>query len=323
VVTLENPAQGTRAEIWPAVGFNCFHWQTSVSGKTADVLFAAPDFLNTGQPTRNGVPILFPFPNRIRDGRFRWAGKEYQLPLNDPDQRNAIHGFACRRAWRVIGQGADEKGAWVRGEFRASMDALDACALWPADYRLEVTYRLGQGTLRIEALVENPDQEPLPFGLGYHPYFSVPFIGNEKGIDCRVQASASSYWELADHLPTGRRVPVDARLDLNSPRTFSDLELDDLLTGLPSAEAPGSAGLVFRGAVRQESAGIEIRVLTSVDFRELVVFTPPHRQAVCLEPYTCPTDAVNLEQRGIDAGRRVLQPGESWAGVVKLEVGEM
>jgi aldose 1-epimerase len=54
------------------------------------------------------------------------------------------------------------------------------------------------------------------------------------------------------------------------------------------------------------------------DFRELVAFTPPHRQAVCLEPYTCTTDAINLQQAGIDAGWRVLAPGASWSGDVEL-----
>ena len=52
-----------------------------------------------------------------------------------------------------------------------------------------------------------------------------------------------------------------------------------------------------------------------------MIFTPPHRQAFCVEPYTCVTDAVNLQQRGIDAGWRVLAPGEKWAGVVELAVG--
>jgi aldose 1-epimerase len=57
---------------------------------------------------------------------------------------------------------------------------------------------------------------------------------------------------------------------------------------------------------------------TSEEFRELVAFTPAHRQAVCLEPYTCITDAINLQQRGIPAGLLVLAPGGRWTGVVGL-----
>jgi aldose 1-epimerase len=49
-----------------------------------------------------------------------------------------------------------------------------------------------------------------------------------------------------------------------------------------------------------------------------VAFTPPHRLAVCLEPYTCTTDAINLEQQGVNAGWRVLKPGTSALAEIRL-----
>jgi aldose 1-epimerase len=58
----------------------------------------------------------------------------------------------------------------------------------------------------------------------------------------------------------------------------------------------------------------------SPNFRDLVVFTPPHRQAIALEPYTCTTDAINLQARGIDAGWLVLEPGRVWRGQVEIRV---
>ena len=63
-----------------------------------------------------------------------------------------------------------------------------------------------------------------------------------------------------------------------------------------------------------------MRLLAAADFRELVLYTPPHRQAICLEPYTCTTDAVNLGNRQIDAGWRALAPGETWSAAVACEV---
>ena len=91
---------------------------------------------------------------------------------------------------------------------------------------------------------------------------------------------------------------------------------DDLLTDLPAWPDPD--GLCDRGALR---CGKEIlRLRASSAFREAVVFTPPHRQAFCVEPYTCATDAINLQQRGLDAGLLVLQPGQSWSGVVEFAV---
>jgi len=50
------------------------------------------------------------------------------------------------------------------------------------------------------------------------------------------------------------------------------------------------------------------------------VFTPPHRQAFCAEPYTCPTDAVNLQGRVGDVGWAELPPGGRTSLVVELWV---
>jgi aldose 1-epimerase len=58
----------------------------------------------------------------------------------------------------------------------------------------------------------------------------------------------------------------------------------------------------------------------SADFQELVAFTPPWTSAICLEPYTCTTDAINLQQQGFEAGLRILQPGETWTGCIDIEV---
>ena len=52
-------------------------------------------------------------------------------------------------------------------------------------------------------------------------------------------------------------------------------------------------------------------------FRELVLFTPPHRQSVAIEPYTCSADAQNLANRGIDSGWQVIPPGGAWDAVVE------
>ena len=58
-------------------------------------------------------------------------------------------------------------------------------------------------------------------------------------------------------------------------------------------------------------------------FRELVLFTPAHRQAVAVEPYSCSADASNLQARGIDSGWRTIGPGAKWEAVVEYrwEIG--
>jgi aldose 1-epimerase len=309
--------QGSVAEVWPALGFNCFRWCAMHQGQPLELLYTDPALFANGRPTRSGIPVLFPFPNRIRHGRFCWNGQYHQLPPNDPAQKNAIHGFACRRPWHVTDSGADSESAWIRGVFRCSLDAPESLPLWPADHQLTLTIRLGKGCLRLEAEVRNPDQVALPFGLGYHPYFRLPFTSGDSANDYGIEVHAAEYWALEENLPIGERRPVDAARDLNQPRRFAELNLDDILTGLPS-RPPRMDGLIERGTITGPSA--TLRVFCSPEFREMVVFTPPHRQAFCIEPYTCTTDAVNLQATGIDAGWLVLPPHETWSAVVELWV---
>ncbi len=229
--------QDSSIEVAPALGFNAYRWHVP----QGELLYADPRYFEENKPTRSGFPILFPFPNRIRAGRFVWAGTEYNLPTNDPSGRNAIHGFACRKPWRVIGAGNDDRGAWVTGEFLGSRDAPESLKLWPADYCLQVTYRLEENRLQIDARVTNPDKRDLPFGLGYHPYFALALMG---GADARVTVAANKNWELAESLPTGRLLPVDSQRDLRTGRRYADLQLDDVYTDIaaPKQNEPDSYG---------------------------------------------------------------------------------
>ena len=306
--------QGGVAEVWPALGFNCVRWRAAHDRQALELLYSDPALFQGARPTRSGIPVLFPFPNRIRDGRFSVEGRAYQLPLNDPAQKNAIHGFACRSPWRVVDQGADDACAWVTGEFRCSLDAPMSLSLWPADHQIRLTVRLGRGTLRLEAVVSNPDTKPLPWGLGYHPYFRLPFAGDGAADDCTAEVPAKEYWALEGNLPSGERHPVDEKRDLNHPRRIGDLSLDDVLTALPGSP-PRVDGLIERAAITG-AAGGPLRLFCSEGFRYVVVFTPPHRQAFCAEPYTCVTDAANLP----DGGWEVLAPGASASQTVELWV---
>jgi len=310
---------GSGIEVWPALGFNCYRWYVRPRGENSaeELLDSVPEFFEQEKPTRSGFPILFPFPNRIRAGRFRWLGQDYHLAANDPSGKNAIHGFACHAPWQVVD--TNESECSITAEHVSSPQNP-----WPASYRLQLTYRLAANRLRLEARVKNTDSQPLPFGLGYHPYFRASLLGDANTI---VQVPASASWELEENLPTGKVIPVAGQRDLRAGRKVAGLELDDVLTDLdpacgvasgPDATPHAAQPLVLRGSLHSPARRSALEMWTSPEFREMVVFTPPHRQAICLEPYTCVTDAINLRERNIDAGWRVLGSGESWTGVVEM-----
>lgn len=313
-VVVLHDSEGNRLEVWPALGFNAYRWR--VPADTAhELLYSTPQLLADGRGTRFGFPVLFPFPNRIAAGRFSWEGRSYQLPLGDPAKANAIHGFAFKNPWRVLDVGADDVSAWVTAEFRAAIDAPDVQELWPADGVLRLTYQLRHRRLRVAAEIENAGAEPLPFGLGFHPYFGLAPFGGEQAL---IWAAAQKSWELRASLPTGRTHPVDGPLDLREVRTLAGQTYDDVLTELRPAPFEEGTGLGLVARLRDPKGERALSLWTADDFRDLVIFTPPHRQALCLEPYTCITDAINLQQRGIAAGLRVLAPGARWHGAIEL-----
>ncbi len=304
-----------RAEVWPTHGFNCLRWQVKdANGKWDAILFAMPDWEQNPVPTRSGHPVLFPFPNRLREGRFVHAGQTYQLPLNETSGKHAIHGFTPRLPWRVIDSGTTADSAFVTGEFQLSKDA--PTAIWPADARLRLTYRLKESALVVEAAVDAADGKELPFGLGYHPYFRAPG-GLIDIADWQLTAHAHDTWESVDNLPTGKKLPIAAPFDFRSKSPVGSTVLDTAYTSL-KPKAIANEPLVEMAAL--EAPGSDSRLVVAVDpsFRELLLFTPQHRKAVAIEPYTCATDAANREgDAKAAAGWIVLPAGKTWTGVVE------
>ncbi len=308
IVTLRDDAAGTSAEVAVDLGFNCFRFTAQHAGQLVEVLYAHPEFTAGQQrPSGSGIPILFPFPGRIPGTKLTWEGKTYELEPGDP-LGNAIHGFVLRRPWRVIEQSI----GLVIGQFHAWRDDPTLKDRWPADFRITATYTLAGNRLAGEFLIENPGGTPLPFGLGTHPYFRVPL--GAPASECLVRLPVTARWELAEMLPTGRRIELANARQLQEGQRLSDLQLDDVFTGLSS-----NGGLCEASIADSRGATVRIR-WPAAEFRECVVYTPPHREAICIEPLTCAPSAVVLAQRGIDAGWRVLPPGDTFAARVEIVV---
>lgn len=311
IVVLKDAAAGSSAEILVSLGFNCFRFTAMVNGKLVEVLYAHPEFAGGEQrPSGSGIPILFPFPGRIPGTTFEWEGKKYELEPGDV-HGNAIHGFVHTRPWRVIEQSQNR----VVGQFQAWKDDPTLKDRWPADFRITATYELTGNTLNTNYLLENPGDTPLPFGFGTHAYFQVP-RGGTSADDCIVKLPVSAQWELADMLPTGRRIELPNAAAFQAGLRFADCKFDDVFTGLVPQH-----GDQIVSSIANPNGRVEMQIRFSAkEFRECVVYTPPHREAICIEPLTCAPSAVALAAKGIEAGWRVLPPGGRVEAVVEMVV---
>jgi len=149
--------------------------------------------------------------------------------------------------------------------------------------------------------------------IGTHPYFRIP-LGGPRAADCLVKLPVSARWELAGLLPTGRRKAADDSRDYHRGKRFEELTLDDVFSGLQFE------GKWCTAALEDPTSQTAMKMQFDRSFRECVVYTPPHREAICIEPYTCVPNAAALAERGIDGGLRVLAPGESFQAEVVVQV---
>jgi aldose 1-epimerase len=129
-----------------------------------------------------------------------------------------------------------------------------------------------------------------------------------------VTVPAAAYWELDHLLPTGRVIPVSGDNDLREGKPFAGMKWDDVFTQIVVDERKH----VSRCIIDDQTLALRTVVESDTVFREIVVYTPPERRAICFEPYTCPTDAPNLAERGLDAGLIVLPPNGLFRGTMRV-----
>lgn len=308
-IVLRDEASGAEARLLADYGFNCFDFRVTCDGSVVPVLWAEDGF-ESGEKraSGSGIPLLFPYPGRIRGRSLQWEGRE--IPLEGDDGLgNAIHGYVIARPWRVL----EQTGHRIVGQFQASVDEPALLHRWPADFRITATYEVVGNELRMGYKIENPDTKPLPCGLGTHPYFCVP-LGGAEADQCRVQLPVDRRWELAHMLPTGKQPEVEAPQAYRAGLAFGEMQFDDVFTGL---EFDGD---LCRCRIVDPSSDVTVTIEFDGVFRECVVYNPPHREAVCIEPYTCVPNAAELAAGGADTGLRVLAPGESFEAYVGVRV---
>jgi aldose 1-epimerase len=308
-VTIIDVKAGSQAKILPGLGFNCYSFSVTTPTGPLETLWSEPALATgTTKPTRSGIPLLFPFAGRIGGTTFRFRDKTYELEAGD-GAGNAIHGFLFNRPWRVIEQAANR----IVGRFQASVDEASLLEHWPADFRITVEYSIAGRTLTSALWIENPDDKPLPFGLGMHPYFRVP-LGGAAADDCVVTIPVSECWELKSLVPTGKQLATTATQELSRGMPVGGMQLDNVFGGLKFDKGRATC------AIHDPASSRTVKLSFGERFTTCVVFNPPHREAVCMEPYTTVPDPFRLQESGIDPNLEVLAPGESFRATVEIRV---
>jgi aldose 1-epimerase len=308
MVKISDPASGAEAQILTSLGFNCFSWRPVLDDGPREMIWAHPDFTGGNErPSGSGIPLLFPFPGRIGGAKFQFGGRKYALEPGDAFG-NAIHGFVHKRPWRVVEQSPSR----VAGEFQAAVDDASILNHWPSDFCIRVSYEVRGQELLSEIRYENTGNAPLPCGFGTHTYFRLPLVEGAVAEETLVYAPVSQIWHLENMLPVGRILPVPAGMELAGAMPLAGRQFDTTYTGM-RAEADG----LIQTCLREPVSGRSVTQRFDATFTQCVVYTPPHREAICLEPYTCVPNAIQLaaEGGGLGGGHatglQIFAPGET------------
>lgn len=237
-----------------------------------------------------GFPLV-PFSNRVAGGCFCFDGRAVRLDPRPAFGPHALHGDGWMVPWDVAE--SDDRGA--RLTFRR------AAGDWPWSYRAEQSFQIRPDGLDLTLSLTNRSDAPMPGGIGWHPYFAAP----EGTI---LQSGFGGVWTNgADYLPD-RHVPLPDAWNFETGVTVEDIVVDNCFTGWN-----GTARVIW------PEWGYALRIDADPVFGHAVVYAPEGEPFVCVEPVSHRTDALNRPDEP-DAGLRVLAPGETLSGTLRLTV---
>jgi aldose 1-epimerase len=309
-IVIQDIASNASAQIRPDIGLNCFSFKARVNGRPVEALWAEPAFAEgEGRGSRSGIPVMFPFAGRIRNRTFSFDGKNYTIDHGSENGPNAIHGFVFNRRWRVVDYSANR----VVGEFQGSIDAPETLAEWPSDYRIQLAYSVSGATLTAEITISNPGKSVLPYTFGLHSYFRVP-LGRGDAAQTRSYVPADTVWLQENNLPTGEGRSVDDERDFRDGKPFAETDVDDILTDLTSTNGE------IVTSVEDTGSGVRLVQRFSDDYKFCIVYMPPHREAIAIEPYTGAPDPFYAPSLGLDPNLTLLEPGKSWKSTVTISL---
>jgi glucose/arabinose dehydrogenase/galactose mutarotase-like enzyme len=251
-----------------------------------------------------GTPVLYPTPNRVRNGRFKFGDKEVVFKPNLPPHH--IHGLVFDENWKVIGRETTNTSAaiTVMLDFSEGNRLLEE---FPFPHRVTLTIEAKQGAVRWTYEVDNTKGvAPVPFGFGLHP----GFVYQGTRDNTYVTFPASHKMEAKNFFPTGRLIPA-GKLDyrIGEPVSLQGKNFDDVFWGLRSSE-PTVVDF------RDKGRGIEMRA--SESFSHIVLYSP-EGNVFSVEHQTSSTDAHNLHDAGMteEASLQICPPGETRSGWVE------
>jgi aldose 1-epimerase len=226
---------------------------------------------------KKGYPsaLLFPFPNRIKDGKYDYKGHTYQLPINEEEYGNAIHGLVAFERFTL------KEKKQNSASFVYTYDGNKPG--YPFPYIFEIKYTLNKAKLNLDIKIQNNGEITMPYGFAWHPYFGF---------------QGSSIGEMSLKVPLRYRIELDEKY---VPTGEKEIERKTLIplknTFLDNLYEIKKVGDIQELELRFKKKKVIVSQKTGInDFNYFIAYTPPNRDCIALEPQTMATNGFNNGQ---------------------------
>jgi aldose 1-epimerase len=276
--TLDLEAGPWRAEIAPARGGRITRLSFAAGPDRVEVLEPIEDWRPAGRAwPAAGLYPLVPYSNRIENGLLRVGNRAVRLKIHAFGHPHAMHGPGHRRAWVATARS-------TQVDLLLTYEADDD---WPWPFEARLTYAIEGDRFIARIGLRNDSTEPMPAGLGLHPFFRAP-----KG--------SSLAFRYQDSWPQSERDPSEPQFGQYP------IDLKETLTDEPLMRCFGRWGR----AATIERPDLQIRLDASAVLRHLVVYRAAGSTFLCVEPVSHVTNGFHHHAVGLPCtGAIVLDPG--------------
>lgn len=285
--TFFNEASGNGFSLVPEVGGTIL--EILLKGEQIIAGCESPNELANNKAYKSS--LLFPFPNRLKDGKYLLGGKEYQFPVNDTATNNALHGLGREVNMEILSAEVSPSAASITLSY--FYDGSDKA--YPFAFLFDVVFSISEDSgFAVSMKFINEANESIPAGIGWHPYFKIgdaADVLNLKMPDCQLI-------EIDDRmLPTGTLLDYD---HFSTSRMIGKAVLDN---AFKLNDSQGRKEILLSG---QDTTLKYWQETGPGKFNFLQVYTPPSRDCIAIEPMTCNINAFNTGD-----GLLLLAPEES------------
>ena len=244
---------------------------------------------------------LVPWPNRIKDSTYTYAGADFLVPCNEPDTGSALHGLVGWSDFQVASETGEDDAAGPRSEVTLELTLMPSyvypwalevtvCFALDAERGLTVTTtstNLGAAAAPAANVAGAPEVDgvlaPAPYGVSCHPYLTRG-VALDKCV-LTVPAELVLDVEPDTMAPAGEREIAGTDWDWREGRLVGQTSTDNAYTGLPD----GQWQVRLTGGEGGHTA------VTSSDVPWVQIYSGEHlgRCGVAVEPMTCPPNAFN------------------------------